>query len=364
MQDNKRQDGIFIFVVSPSNYLPIWRIAENIQMRLPPLPRSFVLYSGPMRLTSALLLTPILIVSAGLAQTQPPPKAVSLVVLSDFNGAYGSRTYPTTVGGVLRRILNEWQPEVVLSAGDLIAGQKASLTDAQVRAMWAGFDREVYAPLQKAGIPFIFALGNHDASLARDRREAQTYWKGHVPQGVLEGSKFPFQYTLSFKGVFIAVLDANGSDVNTRQREWLRAQLASAPAKAARVRLVMGHLPLSGISADKNKVGEIIRDATPLRKIMVDGRVNLYLSGHHAAYYPGKLGELNVLASGGIGGRDYVGHPGTARSTVTRLFIDLDATVIRFQTFDADTGQEIPTESLPAQIRGLGGTLERATEFK
>ena len=65
------------------------------------------------------------------------------------------------------------QNDLVISAGDLIAGQKASLTAPQVQAMWAAFDQSVRGPLAQAGIPFAFTLGNHDASLPGDRREAQ-----------------------------------------------------------------------------------------------------------------------------------------------------------------------------------------------
>ncbi|OWL98284.1 metallophosphoesterase [Deinococcus indicus] len=312
-----------------------------------------------------LLLLPLLLSAAPVSPAVPGP--VRVAILSDFNGAYGSTSYPPALGRSVARIVNDWRPDAVLSAGDVIAGQKASLTDAQVRAMWVAFDRDVRVPLNRAGIPFAFTPGNHDASLPRDRREARTYWQAHPPAlTFVDRADFPFRssFTLGGGTVFVATLDAAGPVVDAGQRAWLAAQLASAPARAAGIRLVLGHLPLAGVSEGKNRAGEIIRDAGPLRQVMQDGRVLAYVSGHHAAYYPGRLGGLNVLASGGIGGRDYVGHPGTARSTLTLLTLHPAAGRATFQTVDADTGQPVQTNSLPARLDGLGGPLNRVNDFR
>lgn len=284
--------------------------------------------------------------------------ATRLVLLSDFNGSYGRTSYPPALTRSVERVLGDWKPDLVISAGDLIAGQKASLTDAQVRAMWAAFDQSVRGPLAQAGIPFAFTLGNHDAGLARDRTEAARYWQGHAPAlTYVDRSGFPFRYSFRLGELFFAVLDASGPNVDAAQRRWLAAQLATPQARAARFRLVLGHLPLSGLSAGKNKPGEVISEAAALREVMERGDVTAYISGHHAAAYAGRLGGLNVLASGGIGGRDYVGFPGTARSTVTVL--DVEQGGLRLTLYDAETGREVPLSSLPPRIRGLGGTVER-----
>lgn len=316
---------------------------------------------------------PLLLLPLLLSATPPVPTApaatVRVAILSDFNGSYGRTTYPPALDRSITRITQEWQPDAVLSAGDLIAGQKASLTDAQVRAMWAAFDRDVQRPLADAGIPFVFTLGNHDASptSARDRREARTYWTAHVPDVTYtDQAAFPFRsaFTLGGGAVFVVSLDASGPEVDAAQRSWLAAQLASAPARAAGLRLVMGHLPLAGVSADKNRPGEVIHDANALRQVMEAGDVLLYLHGHHAAYYPGRLGGLNILSSGGIGGRNYVGHPGTPRSTITLLTLVPGEHRATFETVDADTGATVRTEALPARIDGRGGPLLRVSEFR
>ncbi|GGB61535.1 metallophosphoesterase family protein [Deinococcus soli (ex Cha et al. 2016)] len=312
------------------------------------------------------LLLPLLLSAAPLPPSAQP---VRLAILGDFNGPYGSTTYPAPLARSVARIVNEWQPDAVLSPGDLIGAQKASLGDAQVRAMWAAFDRDVREPLTRAGIPFAFTLGNHDASprSPRDRREAATYWAAHVPPlAFVDRAAFPFRFsfTLGSGAVFVASLDASGPDVSAGQRAWLAAQLASPAARAAGARLVLGHLPLAGVSAGKNRPGEVLRDAPALRQIMEAGRVLAYVHGHHAAFYPARLGRLNVLSAGGIGGRDYVGHPGTARSTVTLLTVWPAQGRATFETVDAATGQPVDPATLPARLDGLNGPLVRVSDFR
>lgn len=312
------------------------------------------------------LLLPLLLSAAPLSPSAQP---VRLAILGDFNGPYGSTTYPAPLARSVARIVNEWQPDAVLSPGDLIGAQQASLGDAQVRAMWAAFDRDVREPLTRAGIPFAFTLGNHDASprSPRDRREAATYWAAHVPPlAFVDRAAFPFRFsfTLGSGAVFVASLDASGPDVSAGQRAWLAAQLASPAARAAGARLVLGHLPLAGVSAGKNRPGEVLRDAPALRQIMEAGRVLAYVHGHHAAFYPARLGRLNVLSAGGIGGRDYVGHPGTARSTVTLLTVWPAQGRATFETVDAATGQPVDPASLPARLDGLNGPLVRVSDFR
>ncbi|UBV43051.1 metallophosphoesterase [Deinococcus taeanensis] len=314
----------------------------------------------------------LLFLPALLSAAPPPaaaPQAVRLAILGDFNGAYGSVTYPAPLARSVARIVNEWRPDAVLSPGDLIAGQKASLEDAQMRAMWAAFDRQVRQPLTAAGLPFAFTLGNHDGSpdVPRDRREAAAYWQAHVPPlAYVDRALFPFRYSFTLAGgqVFVASLDAAGAAVDAAQRSWLAAQLASRAARQARVRLVLGHLPLAGVSADKNRPGEVIREAGALQQVMLAGEVLAYIHGHHAAYYPGRLGPLNVLSAGGIGGRAYVGHPGTARSTVTLLTVDTGQGRATLLTVDADTGRPVLPQTLPARLDGLGGPLLRVTDFR
>lgn len=320
----------------------------------------------------------LLLPSAAPAPTAPPasaaPAPFRAVLLSDFNGPYGATTYPAPLKRVMDRVLNEWRPDLLLSAGDVIGGQKASLPDERRRAMWAAFDRDVAAPLRNAGIPFAFAVGNHDGSsaggpgrfaFAADRAALEAYWTapGHAPAlDFVDRSRFPFAYTFVFRGVFFAVVDASSAEL--QDRAWLEAQLASPTARAAAMRVVVGHLPLFGLTVGRSKAGEVLRGGDDLRAAFERLGVHSYVSGHHAAFYPGRRGKLNLLASGGIGGRDFVGFPGTARSTVTVLEVDPAARVVRWRTHDADTGKEVAAADLPARIDGYGGSITRTGELR
>jgi hypothetical protein len=59
-----------------------------------------------------------------------------------------------------------------------------------------------------------------------------------------------------------------------------------------------------------------------------------------------------------------VGHPGTARSTVTLLTVWPTQGRATFETVDAATGQPVDPASLPARLDGLNGPLVRVTDFR
>ncbi|WP_027481100.1 metallophosphoesterase family protein [Deinococcus pimensis] len=301
-----------------------------------------------------------------------PAEGFRMVLLSDFNGPYGATTYPAPLARVMGRVVNEWRPDLLVSAGDVVAGQKLSLTDAARRAMWAAFDRDVAAPLRNAGIPAAFAVGNHDGSSARrpdgsftfraDRDALAAYWAARPPTlDLVERSRFPFEYTFVFRGVFFVILDASSNRVD---RAWLERQLSSPEARGAAMRIVVGHLPLYGVSTERDNAGDTLLGAEDLRALMERYGVLAYVSGHHAAYYPGRRGKLNVLATGGVGGRDYVGTRGTARSTVTVADVDTRAGVVRLRTFDAATGAEVDVNTLPSRLNGVNGSVERVPELR
>lgn len=297
--------------------------------------------------------------------------SVRVVVLSDINGPYGSMTYPPAVGRVVRRIVEEWRPHLVLSAGDLVAGQKTDLPDARFPQMWRAFDEAVAAPLRRAGIPFGFALGNHDASAARDRQggyrfqreraAAAAYWRdpAHRPRlDYRDAGRFPFAYTFMLEGIFILALDATSHLV--QDASWVQAALRSRDAADARLRIVVGHLPLYGVAVGRSRFGEVIEEGDRWRQRFEAAGVDLYVSGHHAAYYPAHRGRLRLLHSGGIGARPYVGYPQTpSRSTVTVMEVDLRTRGIALETFDAESGERIPLEALPPCLDGYNGPVFR-----
>ncbi len=99
-------------------------------------------------------LRPLFLAALLVAATSPDPTDPSrgdlrVVVVSDLNGAYGSTAYEPEVHRTVRLIREVWRPDLVLAAGDLVAGQRPALTDGNVRAMWAAFDSSVAGPMRE-----------------------------------------------------------------------------------------------------------------------------------------------------------------------------------------------------------------------
>src|SRR5689334_8743868 len=57
----------------------------------------------------------------------PPRGDVRIVVISDLNSQYGSTSYEPEVDQALA-LIPDWQPDLVLGGGDMVAGQSSSLT--------------------------------------------------------------------------------------------------------------------------------------------------------------------------------------------------------------------------------------------
>ena len=307
-----------------------------------------------------------------LEPTDPERGDVRIVVLSDFNGAYGSLSYSPQVEQVLSATTQVWQPDLLLSAGDVIGGQNTSLPDGRFAQMWGAFDAQIARPLRDAGIPYAFAVGNHDGSSLRtqssfvfqqERDAARAYWnkplyKENLPYQSRED--FPFNYSFTFQEVFFVAWDASSALITTEQRGWLAQELSSPAAKNAQLRVLLGHLPFYGVGEGKNEPGEVLQGGDELRRWLEFYNLDLYISGHHAAYYPAKAGEVTLLHSGGIGARRLLGSEAEPRSAVTVLDIDFETGAeLRLTTFDAATLEVISPELLPERLEGLNGPLLR-----
>lgn len=301
----------------------------------------------------------------------PPRGDVRLVVVSDFNSQYGSTTYAPEVTKAIS-LIPGWQPDLVLSGGDMVAGQSRSLNRAQLQAMWAAFDRNVAAPLRKAQLPLGFTIGNHDGSGALslagrqiftvDRQVASSYWNQQRPNlPFVDRANFPFNYSFAQDDIFYLVWDASTAKITQEQIAWVVRSLESPAAKQAKLRIMIGHLPLYGIAVGRNKPGEYLRNAEQLRVIMERYGVHTYISGHQHAYYPGRRGQLQLLHTGALGGgpRQLVGSNRTPQKTLTVLDIDYDALSTTYTTYDMKTLQVIDHLKLPRQIAGQNGTVYR-----
>ena len=112
-------------------------------------------------------------------------RPLTVVVISDLNGSYGSTDYAPRVSRAIDWIIKT-QPDLVISTGDMVAGQRIPLlTDAEVRRMWRAFHETVSDPLERAGIPLAVTPGNHDASgydrFMLEREIYEDQWKSRKP---------------------------------------------------------------------------------------------------------------------------------------------------------------------------------------
>jgi hypothetical protein len=286
-----------------------------------------------------------------------------LALISDLNGAYGSTRYsPTVLKGL--DLLSQLKPDLVLCAGDMVAGQKLSLTDSQLEAMWGSFQSTILDPLLQQGIGMIPTMGNHDASsqttgsryvFARERHQAATFWERQKRQlgfEFIDTERYPFQFSVKQPGLFVVVIDASSATVDQDQRRWLEQALASESRSSKDCCVVMGHLPLTAISVGRDRAGECIEDAIKLTDLMQRHRVDLYLSGHHHAWYPGELKEQRVLSLGAMGNgpRRLLGTQRPSDQSLTLLDLFPATKTVRETTFSLITMKPISLGSLPTQL--------------
>ncbi|MCP9942505.1 metallophosphoesterase [Cyanobium sp. ATX 6E8] len=308
------------------------------------------------------------------ASALPPRGDLRLVAISDLNSSYGSTSYlPEVLRAV--ELIPSWKPDLVLCGGDMVAGQKQGLSRVHLSAMWASFHRQLLAPLRRAGLPVAITMGNHDASSARsggryafglDRQEAERYWRGQedgLGLSFVDASRFPFAYSVSQHDLFLLVWDASSATVPAEQVAWAERQLSSPAAQSARLRLVLGHLPLYAVGQGRDTPGNVLQQSDALRQLLERTGAHAYISGHHHAYFPGRVGQLDLLNLGALGSgpRRRLEDPSPPVQTLT--LIDAfwprgdgageGSTTGRtvYTTYNMRTLQPIASQQLPAQIR-------------
>lgn len=327
-------------------------------------------YSEP-KLTPAPTATAQAIAPKGLFA--PVRGEVRIAVISDLNSAYGSTEYEPEVDKAIA-LIPDWQPDIVLGGGDMVAGQSPSLTQAEIQAMWASFDRHVAAPLRQAGLPFGFTIGNHDASaalavsgkflFAQERQLAAAYWnhpKHHPGLEFVDRAQFPFYYTFLHKEIFYLVWDASTSQIPAAQLAWVEKSLASATAQSAKMRIAIGHLPLYAVAVGRDELGEVLANADTLRAMLERYQVHTYISGHHHAYYPAHRGKLELLHSGilGSGPRPLLNSDLPPFKALTIIDINLAEHSTRYTTYNMKTLQVVDQKILPRLIVGPNGRVVR-----
>ena len=311
-----------------------------------------------------------LVVGTGLSAAVLPlhaarRAALRIGLISDLNSSYGSTSYIPAVQQGLDQLI-ALQPDLVVCAGDMVAGQKRGLSGQQLDAMWRGFETTVLQRLQRAGIPLLPAIGNHDGSpgFPADRAAVRRFWtplRSRIGLKLVDASQFPFRYTVLQDGIFWLVWDASSARVPEDQLAWAQQQLASDDARAARARFVVGHLPLVGVGQGKDRPGEVLDRGGALQSLMENARVQAYISGHHHAWFSGRRGQLDLIQLGALGSgpRRLLDGGAPAQQTFTLLEIDGGRSAIREITYAVATGQPLAWSMLPARLNTRAGLLQR-----
>lgn len=327
------------------------------------------------------LLTVLAVLAAAAAASPPvdPPRGdLRVVVLSDLNGPYGATRYAAAVHRAVAAVVDVWRPDLVLLAGDLVAGQSHALPDDRFAAMWAAFDAAVAAPLRAAGIPYAAALGNHDASkgraddggfaYARERAAAAAYWAdAHHREGldVVDAAGMPFAWSFRRGGLFVAVVDASGPRFDADERDALAATLASPAARDADLRWVLGHLPPVGLSEGRDRAGEVLHDAERFWAVLQESGVDTYVAGHHGAFYAAAWGGVDLLAAPGVvGGRSLRGTDLPARPGLVIVDVGLTTRSVSITPIDGATLAPFPPDAVPDRLAAFGADLERSTRVR
>ncbi|MCC5926372.1 MAG: metallophosphoesterase [Bacteroidetes bacterium] len=295
------------------------------------------------------------------------PDITRIAIISDLNGPYGTLDYYWHVDSTVARIAR-MQPDIVIVAGDMIAGQDRRLPDDRFAQMWDVFEDRVAAPLRDAGVPFGFTIGNHDGSpfdaFNRERTAAREYW--NIPNtllDVVDAGDFPFYFSYRVNDIFIISWDASSAEISEPTLSWVKEQLRSEEARQARYRIMLGHLPLYAAAIGRNRHGEMLRDPDELHAVMQRYNVDMYVSGHHHAYYPGYKGGVELFQTGALGGgpRQLLGFGASPRKTWSLLEVPASTdTPVTITTWDADTDQMVQNNELPRYLHGLTGfTIRR-----
>ena len=319
--------------------------------------------------------TAAIVANLGTDELYNPPRGdIRLVAISDLNGVYGSTDYDPEVDKAIA-LLPFWLPDMVVCSGDMVAGQNPTLSEEQLQAMWAGFDEHVAAPLRQANVPYGFTIGNHDASGAqslsgdflfeRERTIAANYWNEptHEP-GIefVERYEFPFYYSFKFDDIFFLAWDGSSAKIPQDQLDWVERALESPEARSAKLKILLGHLPLYAVAVGRDQPGEVMANADQLREMLERHQVHTYISGHHHAYYPAHKGEIQLLHTGnlGSGARPFIDSKLPPQKTLTVIDINFASPELTtYTTYDMATMELVELSQLPRFITGHNGMVLR-----
>jgi hypothetical protein len=263
----------------------------------------------------------------------------------------------------MARIL-DLKPALVISTGDMVAGQrKPHLARNAVESMWRAFHGHVSDPLATAGIPLAVTPGNHDASayagFGLERLMYAEQWAARRPRvRFVDDAGYPFHYAFELGEALFISLDATVvGHLPPQQMDWLRQVLAEH-GQAYQRRIVFSHVPLWPFAQGRER--EYIGDHE-LQTLLEAADVDLFLSGHHHAFYPGTSNNIAFVSQSclGAGPRRLLGTSEKSKQSFTLIEFTDDA--IRIAAYAAPQfEEEIDWSTLPTHIRSSAAELVRA----
>jgi hypothetical protein len=298
----------------------------------------------------------LILVSAPLA-------AQTIAFISDLNGRYGSTSYDKRVTDAIDTLVG-LRPDLVISGGDMVAGQKQPKLDRdRLEQMWQGFNNTVADPLRRAGIPLAVTAGNHDGSafpeFAVERQQFELQWRGRVPEvDILPGSEWPRRYAARMGSFLLLAFDGTlPGRLPDTERLFLERMLQQY-GNSATATIVFSHLPMWPLT--RGREHEIIDDPDLLALLHRNG-VDVYASGHHHAFFAGTDDAGMVhLGIGALGGNARAFSGTGSRQPFSFALLTLEGGEVSVISRAAPGFQdEVPATQLPAAITGPLGTLRR-----
>ena len=303
------------------------------------------------------------LVLLGLLAAPAMASTLRLAVISDLNGSYGSTHYNSLLPAAIDAVVN-LKPDLVISTGDMVAGQRLPLLPAnQVQAMWRAFDEKVTHPLQQAGLLLAVTPGNHDGSAAakfsRERELYRKHWqKNKAELSYIDDSHYPFYYAFEKNGVLFASLDITlVKHVDDQQKKWLE-QLLADKGKDFSHRVVFSHLPIWASAQGRER--DISADRE-LEELLKRHAVDLYLSGHHHTFYPGYHNGIGHIHQGclGSGKRKLLGTSSRSPRSFTLIDFAEDGKIDIAAYGGKDYQQPVNIGQLPEKLVSNEVTLIR-----
>lgn len=287
------------------------------------------------------------------------PDTVVIAVVADMNPSYGKTVYGPQVRAAARWIVDDLRPDVVLSAGDMVAGQKRGL---DYDSMWRAFDHSFYDILESAGHPLWVTPGNHDgaagAAFTNERATYQRIWEPRrPPQRLADGSNWPFYYAFERDGVLFVALDATTvGPLDPSQHRWLRRTLEAN--RTARATVVFGHVPPLPFAVGRE--WEVLAHPE-LESDLERYGVDVVVTGHHHAYYPGRRGSVRYIGAAALGSgpRPLIGRTTDSPRGVTVITVGGDGEIHVEARVAPEFESVIDHATLPRYIDHDGRRLDR-----